>query len=131
MGEYCPFCYNEDEGIQFECTDCKFCTMYYRHDGRIYKKRGNINPMNTASSKLGWREREYKREIMEGNTHRDSGINDIDGTVPTSYYPMSDKEAEEACRYDYDFADLMTTGEIEERLTEVISDLQLKGRRLF
>lgn len=130
MVEYCPFC-ETDTGEKFPCTECSFCTKFYHNGERIIKKRVNVNPLDIASRtsrELGVREHKYKEEIVNGSK-RDSGVGD--DSVPTSYYPLSEKEAEESLKYDYDFVDLMTTDEVRDRLDKVVSDLHLRGRKLF
>lgn len=41
--------------------------------------------------------------------------------VAYTYQPKSEKEAEEACKYDYDYEDLRTTDELKSDLRKAIA----------
>ena len=94
-----------------------FCRKY-RFDGeRVVKRHGR--PLNVDNPER------YK--IKRGSRM----IDESDYTVPMDYHPMSEKEAEVASSYDYDFIDMRTTDQLESDLTDILASMQLKGRRLF
>lgn len=45
-------------------------------------------------------------------------------TVPRKYQPMSEKEAEEACKYDYEYDDPRTTKELKRDLLKCLARMR-------
>ena len=58
-------------------------------------------------------------------------VDESDLTVPSSYQPMSEKEAEVACQYDYPFEDMRTTEELCEDLNTIMAQMSMGRKRLF
>lgn len=104
----CPYC------VGFECMDCKFCTKFYNNGQRIIKRTKVLADDSE------------ERYAMPKSYNDESDL-----FVPANYMPMSEKEVEVACSYDYDFEDFRTMDELSSDLDTLLARMQQDGSRLF
>ena len=68
----------------------------------------------------------------ESNYRRPASYDDPSSPlVPASYTPMTEKEAEVACSYDYDFEDFRTMPELKRDLDKILANMATGGKPLF
>ena len=104
----CPFC------VGFPCVECKFCTKFYNNGQRIIKRTKTLP------------------DDSEERYSMPKSINDeSDLFVPASYTPMTEKEAEVACSYDYPFEDFRTLDELVDDLNLLLAKDAMGRNRLF